>query len=90
MLDGGRRIQSEFVDDDEQSLLRFCTGAPETAVRWGVSQWRETLFNSKQAYQLIREIEETPAELMTPVLRLLLEGARWAHRRSGYLQFLGD
>ncbi|MFC9706350.1 hypothetical protein ACFTWD_37315 [Streptomyces sp. NPDC056943] len=90
VLDGGKDIQSVFEDDAEESLLHFCEEAPDTAVRWGVSPYGETLFNSQQAYQLLREIEQIPVERRTPVLRLLRDGTRWVHRRSGYLQFVGD
>lgn len=90
VLNGGKGVESEFTDDDERTLLRFCTEAPETSVRWGVSQWRETLFNSKQAYQLLREIEEVSQEPLTPVMQRLKDGATWVHQRSGYLLFLGD
>ncbi|WP_406060752.1 hypothetical protein OG462_24575 [Streptomyces sp. NBC_01077] len=78
------------MDDDEESLLRFVIEAPDTAVRWGVSGHDETLFNSKQAYQLLREIAEIPAERATPVLRLLRDGTWWVYRNNGYVQFLGD
>ncbi|MDV5147411.1 hypothetical protein R1T08_25355 [Streptomyces sp. SBC-4] len=90
VLDGGKGIQSEFEDDDEESLLQFVIEAPDTAVRWGVSGHDETLFNSKQAYQLIREIEAIPVERRTPTLRLLRDGTWWVYRNNGYIQFLGD
>ncbi|MFE1909550.1 hypothetical protein ACFW96_38725 [Streptomyces gardneri] len=90
VLDGGKVIQSVIHEDEERSLFRFFYEAPETAVRWGVSEYRETVFNSKQAYQLMREMEDFPAEQMTPVLLRLREAVVWVHERSGYLQFLGD
>ncbi|MFI9212975.1 hypothetical protein ACIGW7_33215 [Streptomyces sp. NPDC053253] len=90
VLDLAQDIQSRFEDDEEESMLHFCIEAPETAVRWGVSGYGETLFNSKQAEQLLREFDELPEERRTPVLRRLRESTLWVYRRSGYLQFLGD
>ncbi|MEU2076756.1 hypothetical protein [Streptomyces sp. NPDC013489] len=90
ILDGGKDIQTQFEDDEDETLLNFVIEAPDTAVRWGVSGYGETLFNSKQAFQLLREIEQVPVERRTPVLRLLWQGTRWVHIRNGYLQFLGD
>ncbi|MGW3410561.1 hypothetical protein [Streptomyces sp. NPDC000888] len=90
VLNGGKNVESVFVDDDELSLFRFIADAPEASVRWGVSEFKDTLFNYKQAYQLMREMDEFPDGQLTPVLRQLRESAERVYKRSGYLLFLGD
>ncbi|GAB2952230.1 hypothetical protein GCM10023080_008520 [Streptomyces pseudoechinosporeus] len=90
VLNGGRGIESVFVDDEEQTLFRFLCMAPDTTVRWGVSEYRDTLFNYRQAYQLVREIDELSDAELTPLLKRLRESADWVYRRSGYLYFIGD
>ncbi|MER5752707.1 hypothetical protein [Streptomyces sp. NPDC002088] len=90
VLNGGKHVESVFEDDDELSLFRFVADAPEASVRWGISEFRDTLFNYKQALQLLREMDEFPEGQLTPVLRKLRESAEWVYKRSGYLLFLGD
>ncbi|WP_320776714.1 hypothetical protein [Streptomyces sp. CRN 30] len=90
VLNGGRGIEDRFTDDPERSLFQFVLDAPDTSVRWGISEYKETLFNSKQAYQLVREMDTLPADSLTPVLRRLRESAEWVYKRTGYLQFIGD
>ncbi|MGW1812306.1 hypothetical protein ACWCQM_01820 [Streptomyces sp. NPDC002125] len=90
VLDIRRKVEWEITDDDENSILRYCTEAPDTTVRWGVMAYQLTLFNHRQLRKLVQELEETPDELMVPVLKQLLDGARHAFRQSGYLLFIGD
>ncbi|MGW6537986.1 hypothetical protein ACWGBV_32070 [Streptomyces sp. NPDC055051] len=90
VLNRGKELQGVFEDDEERSLFTYCCLAPDTTVRWGVNEYLETIFNSKQAFQLLREMEQLPEEDFTPVLRQLRSAARYAYHRSGYLYFIGD
>ncbi|MFZ4177507.1 hypothetical protein ACOZE4_27795 [Streptomyces griseoincarnatus] len=90
VLDGGKGIKSEFTDDNDSSLFKLIADAPESSIRWGVSEFRDTFFNCKQAYQLMREMDELPEGKLTPTLRKLRDSAEWAYKRSGYLHFIGD
>ncbi|MFD0376945.1 hypothetical protein [Streptomyces sp. NPDC127112] len=86
-----RREKICFASDDPQdSFYQLCAAAPWESLRRGVMKHGETVFNSVQLRRLIEELEALPPGESTPVVRDVVEAARLAIRRSGYLQFIGD
>ncbi|MFI5673637.1 hypothetical protein [Streptomyces cellulosae] len=86
-----RRDQVDVIGDDaEDSFGRMCRTAPETSLRRGVMQFGDTMFNSSQLYRFVEELESLSPDEMTPAIRCVLDAARLAIRRSGYLYFVGD
>ncbi|MCL7377011.1 hypothetical protein [Streptomyces sp. 35G-GA-8] len=85
-----RGRMSAFTDDEEASFMRVCESAPEESLRFGVNKYGETLFNSIQLRQLVKELESLPEDDRTPVVQQVVDGARQAIHRTGYLHFIGD
>ncbi|MCL7491107.1 MULTISPECIES: hypothetical protein [Streptomyces] len=68
----------------------MCNDAPWESLRRGVAQFGHTVFNSIQLRRLVEELESLPESAATPVIHEVLDAARLAIRRSGYLHFIGD
>ncbi|KND34731.1 hypothetical protein [Streptomyces acidiscabies] len=86
-----RRDELEYISDDaEDSFGVMCRQAPETSLRRGVMQHGQTMFNSYQLYRFVEELEALPSSEVTPKIQQVLDGARRAIRKSGYLYFVGD
>ncbi|MEU2110267.1 hypothetical protein [Streptomyces sp. NPDC019507] len=89
-LNRAQDVVEEFGDDAEDSFLALCARAPENSLRRGSSPYDLTMFNTPQLERFVVELEELPDEDKTPVVRRVIEQARQAVRRSGYLLFIGD
>ncbi|KUF16029.1 hypothetical protein [Streptomyces silvensis] len=79
-----------LTDDADDSFRKMCQEAPADALRRGVMQHGHTMFNSLQLHRLVDELEGLRSEEVTPAVRDVLEAARQAIRKSGYLYFTGD
>ncbi|WP_406302977.1 hypothetical protein OHA61_11305 [Streptomyces sp. NBC_00885] len=79
-----------FGDSPDDSFRRMCDRAPDTSLRSGVLAHGHTMFNSFQLYRFVEELEGLPEQEMTPVIQRVLDAARLAIRKSGYLYFVGD
>jgi len=86
-----RRAQIDyFGDDSDGSFEKMCRAAPKGSLRRGVSPYGDTMFNVVQLLRLVEELEGLPEDQVTPAVQRVLDGARLAIRRSGYLFFVGD
>ncbi|MGW0396057.1 hypothetical protein ACWDYJ_35390 [Streptomyces sp. NPDC003042] len=79
-----------FGDDAEGSFMALCRTMPEDTLCSGVSPYGETLFNSVQLRRLVRELQNLPDHLTSPVVGKVIEGALQAIPRTGYLRVIGD
>ncbi|MEU7151265.1 hypothetical protein AB0B15_25055 [Streptomyces sp. NPDC045456] len=79
-----------LTDDADDSFRKMCQEAPADALRRGVLQHGHTMFNSLQLRRLVDELEGLRSEEMTPAISAILEAAKQAIRKSGYLYFIGD
>ncbi|MEV8366531.1 hypothetical protein [Streptomyces niveus] len=81
---------SAFTDDKEASFMGACESAPEESLLNGVNRYGETLFNFIQLSRLVKELESLPEDERTPVVQQVIDGAKEAIHRTGYLHFIGD
>ncbi|MFD7515697.1 hypothetical protein ACFV85_12985 [Streptomyces niveus] len=79
-----------FTDDNEASFMGICESAPEESLLNGVNSYGETLFNSVQLRRLVKELESLPENKHNPVVQQVIDGAKQAIPRGGYLHFIGD
>ncbi|MFE3115340.1 hypothetical protein [Streptomyces niveus] len=79
-----------FTDDNEASFMGICESAPEESLLNGVNNYGETLFNSVQLRRLVKELESLPENKQNPVVQQVIDGAKQAIPRGGYLHFIGD
>ncbi|MFF9869613.1 hypothetical protein ACF1G0_30160 [Streptomyces sp. NPDC013953] len=89
-LNRAQDVVEQFDDDAEDTFLALCGRAPDTSLRRGISPYDLTMFNTPQLERLVIELEELPEDVKSPVVRRVIEEAREAIRRSGYLLFIGD
>ncbi|GLF94988.1 hypothetical protein [Streptomyces yaizuensis] len=89
-LNRGREVVETLCDDAEDSFRAMCRRAPEHSLRYGITPYDHTMFNTPQLVRLVAELEELPDEEKTPVVRQVIDQAHQAIRLSGYLYFIGD